>query len=161
MAKQLTADDAKQSLTAHVAAKGEELRAKYGPVIGWNELLLILEDRSACRYPCELAFDAGPLQPGEFAFPAPKGERPEEGFVIYVHPRFECQKERVPYLVLYQLVQVNYGEFVSSTDAEIFGSSVLGLNQDEYYEILCEMADELEEAHGNEAGGCGGGCHCH
>ena len=45
MAEQLTVDDARQSLTAHVAAKGAEIFEKYGPRIGWKELLQILADR--------------------------------------------------------------------------------------------------------------------
>ena len=99
MEKQLTAEDAKQSLTAHVAAKGEEIRQKHGPIIGWNELLRILEDRSACRYPCEIVFDDAALQAGEFAFPRPNGEHPEEGFTIFVHPYFSSDRDRVPTLV--------------------------------------------------------------
>jgi hypothetical protein len=143
MSTQLTADDFRQSLAAHVAAKGDELHRKYGPHIGWKELLLILEDRSAARYPCEIVFDAGPLQPGEFAHPVACGELPEAGFRIYVHPFFAADLDRVPLLVLYQLVLVNYGEFASADDAELFGSSALGITRDEYYLALCEMADAL------------------
>lgn len=76
MPKQLTAEDARVSLNAHVAAKGAEIRAKYGPVIGWSELKLILEDRACVRYPCRIEFDAGPLQVGEFAHPVAKGINP-------------------------------------------------------------------------------------
>jgi hypothetical protein len=139
MAIHLTAEDARQSLNGHVAAKGREIRAKYGPHIGWPELRRILEDRSCCRYPCEVVFDAGPLQAGEFAFPVAKGARPEDGFQMHVHPFFMTQLERVPCLVLYQLVSVNYGEFASADDAETFGAAVLGLSQHEYYDTLCEM----------------------
>ena len=67
MPTQLTADDARVSLNAHVAAKGAELHAKYGPVIGWRELKLILEDRACVRYPCVLEFESTSLQSGEFA----------------------------------------------------------------------------------------------
>ena len=63
MSTQLTADDARQSLNAHVASKGAEIREKYGPHIGWNELLQVLEDRSLVRYPCEIIFDAAPFKP--------------------------------------------------------------------------------------------------
>jgi len=141
----LTAQDAQQSLTTHVATKGAEIRDKYGPHIGWDELLRILEDRSVCRYPCVVAFDAAPLHPGEFAFPEPKGERPEDGFTIYVHPHFAAQPELAVYLVFYQLVQVNYGEFVSPQDAETFGASALGISNDAYYQALCEMADAISD----------------
>jgi hypothetical protein len=143
MATTLTAADARQSLNAHVAAKGAEIREKFGPEIGWKELQQILEDRTCCRYPCKIEFSAESLRPGEFAFPAPHGERPEDGFTIYVHPLFMTQLARVPHLVLYQLVVVNYGEFASPDDAETFGASVLGLSKDAYYAALCEMADRI------------------
>jgi len=154
MSKQLTPEDAKQSLTAHVSTKGWEIRDKFGPNIGWAELLRILEDRSACRYPCEIVFDAGPLQDGEFAYPMARGELPEEGFTIFVHPFYRSQPDRVPCLVLYHLVAVNYGEFALALDAEAFGAAVLGLSNGEYYQLLCSMADEME-------GSAKAACCCH
>jgi len=36
MTEKLTTNDARQSLTAHVAAKGAEIFEKYGPHIGWR-----------------------------------------------------------------------------------------------------------------------------
>jgi len=143
MAIQLTAEDARQSLNAYVTARGAELRAKYGPHIGWPELRRILEDCTQVRYPCEIVFDAGPLQPGEFAHPVARGERPEDGFTMYVHPIFMTRLPQVPGLVLYQLVLVNYGEFASADDAETFGATALGLSRDEYYCTLCEMAGRV------------------
>lgn len=143
MKKQLTIEDARQSLAAHVAAKGEEIRDKYGPHFGWGQLQRLLEDRTFVRYPCAIVFDAGPLQDGEFAHPVARGENPEDGFTIYVHPFYASQPDRIPCLVLYQLVAVNYGEFASADDAETFGAGVLGLTKDEYYRIVCELADEI------------------
>src|ERR1043166_6894641 len=117
--KQLTAEDAKQSLNAHVAAKGAEIFEKYGPHIGWKELLRILEDRTCVPYPCQVLPAPTPLPPSD-------GERgptldtrhstlspdhPDDGFTIFVHPYYMTQLDRVPHLVLYQLVAVNYGEF--------------------------------------------------
>ena len=144
MSKQLTVDDFKESLTSHVAAKGDEVREKYGPHIGWSELQTILQDRSVVRYPCEIVFDSASLGEGEFAHPVCNGSAPEEGFKLYVHPLFELQLPMVPHLVLYQLVLVNYGEFASADDAETFGSHALGLPKDEYYRRLCDLADQLD-----------------
>jgi hypothetical protein len=143
MPTQITAEDGRQSLNAHVAAKGAELHARYGPRLGWNELQRLLEDRSCVRYPCIVAFEYVPLRPGEFAHPVPQGERPEDGFIMYVHPYYLMQPDKIPYLVLYQLVLVNYGEFATSDDAEIFAAGALGLSREEYYATLCELADEL------------------
>jgi hypothetical protein len=139
----LTADDFKQSLNSHILSKAEEIRARYGPHVGSAELAAMLEDRSAVRYPCEIVFDAESLLEGEFAHPLPNDDHPEAGFQICVHPFFSTQPDRVPYLVLYQLVLVNYGPFASSDDAETFGAAVLGLSKEDYYTALCEMADQL------------------
>ncbi len=143
METKLTVEDAQQSLNAHVAVKGAAIAAKYGPHIRWKELQQILNDRTCVRYPCEVVFEAAQLQAGEFACAVAKGERPEDGFTIFVHPFFMTQLERVPYLVLYQLVPVNYGDFASSDDAEMFGATALGLAKEDYYRALCELADEI------------------
>jgi|ERR1041385_2451407 hypothetical protein len=143
MATQLTEQDAKQSLNGHVAAKGTEILEKYGPQIGWKELLMILDDRVYVRYPCKIVFDPAPLGPGEFAHPVAKADDPEGGFTMFVHPCFMTQLQFVPYLVLYQLVLVNYGEFASADDAETFGAAALGIDKEEYYERLCTLADQL------------------
>ena len=167
MPQKLTLEDAQQSLTAHLAAKGAEIHEKYGPAFGWSQLQLMLEDRTCVRYPCEIVFDDGPLRDGEFAHPVAKGEDPESGYTLYVHPFFATQPAAVPALVLYQLVLVNYGDFASPDDAEIFGSAVLGLPREEYYEQLCGMADlvsqgvaTMEPVEEHSGCGCsGGGCH--
>ena len=143
MSHQLTVEDARQSLTAHLAEKGQQIYLQYGPEIGWNELLKILEDRTLVRYPCEIVFDANQLQPGEFAVAIAKSEQLEDGFSIYVHPFFAMDPGQVPALVFYHLVVVNYGEFATADDAETFGAAALGLLKEEYYTHLCNMADEI------------------
>ncbi len=167
MATQLTAADARQSLNAHVAVKGAEIFSKYGPRIGWSELQAILQDRACVRYPCELAFDSARLNPGEFAHPEPKGAMPDEGFTLFVHPVYMTQLGMVPYLALYQLVAVNYGVFASADDAETFASQALGLPREDYYQVLCGLADQLspgldpDSGRSHSAGGCGAGvCGC-
>jgi hypothetical protein len=143
MATQLQEQDARETLNSHAAAKGAEIHEKYGPVIGWSELQRILTDRSCVRYPCEIVFDAGPLQPGEVAHPVPKGDRPEDGYALHVHPLFMTQLDQVPALALYQLVLVNYGEFATPDDAEQFGGHALGLLPNDYYTRLCLLADQI------------------
>lgn len=148
MALNLTADDAKQSLTAHVAARGAEVHARFGPRIGWSELLLMLQDRACVRYPCDVVFDASRLRAGEFAHAEQKGAAPEDGFTMFVHPLLMTDLSRATFAVLYQLVVVNYGEFASSDDAETFGAAVLGIDMNAYYDVLCSLADEIAEAEG-------------
>ena len=143
MPRQLTADDARQSLATHVAEKGQQLYMKYGPDISWNKLLALLDDRTLVRYPCEIAFDAQPLQPGEFACAIAKSEQPEDGFTIFVHPFFALELHCVPHMVLYHLVVVNNGDMATAIEAEIFGATALGMLRDEYYSLLCGYADSI------------------
>ena len=140
-----TAQEVRRSLNVAAAAIGAGIYEKYGPRVGWAQLLQILEDRNYVRYPCEIVFDAGPLEAGEFAHPVPRGDRPEDGFTMHVHPSFMMQLEQVPLLVLYQLVLVNYGVFAAPEDAEAFGAAALGLPRDEYYHTLCRLVDQLEQ----------------
>jgi hypothetical protein len=140
-----SAHDARESLSAAVAAIGAAICEKYGPRIGWAQLRQVMEDRTCVRYPCEIVFDAGPLEAGEFAHPVARGDRPEDGFTMHVHPFFSTQLEQVPPLVLYQLVLVNYGAFAAAGDAEAFGAAALGLSRDEYYLKVCQLADSLAQ----------------
>ena len=144
-----TPAEAKQSLTDHVADKGMEIHAKYGPHIGWKEIQRIVGDRSVCRYPCRIAFASEGMQEGEFAYPHPLGVSPEDGYEIRVHPLYMTELQMVPHLVLYQLVAVNYGDFASIDDAETFGAAALGMDREEYYQTICDLADRI--------GGCGCG----
>jgi len=141
--RKLTVEDARQSLASHAEEKGRQLRDKYGPRVGWAELRRILDDRSLVRYPCEIVFDASGLLEGEFAHPVPNSERPEDGFKLHIHPQYITQLEQVPLLILYQIVLINYGEFASADDAESFGAAALGLHKEDYYQALCELADQL------------------
>jgi hypothetical protein len=141
--RQLTADDARQSLRDHVATKGRELREKFSPHPTWADLPQILRDRTLVRYPVEIIFDAAPLQPGEPAFAQPLGERPESGFRIAIHPQLESAPDDALCAVLYQLVAVNYGVFASAEDAETFGAAALGLHQDAFYAKMCALSDAL------------------
>jgi hypothetical protein len=143
MARRLNATSAGQSLTEVVAAQGAVICQKYGPQLGWDELLELLDDRTVVRYPCEIRFEADPLLPGEFAHPVAKGTDPKEGFTIYVHPFYANQLPHVPLLVLYQLALINYGESATAEDAETFGSLALGLSKDDYYQALCELSSQI------------------
>jgi hypothetical protein len=68
-------------------------------------------------------------------------------------PKSHCRQYRilsfpvaysVPPLVFYHLVTVNYGEYASYNEAEEFGSAALGMNKEEYYQLLCHLTDHIE-----------------
>ena len=139
MARHLKGDDVHQLLTADLEAKAAAIRCRYGPEIGWAQLQQLLRDPDITPLPCELCFDAAPLLPGEFGHTVATGQ----GFVIYLHPQFETQTARLPYLVLHQLVLANYGDVATADDAETFGALALGLTKDAYYRALCELSGQI------------------
>jgi hypothetical protein len=150
-----TPAEARGAMADHVAFKGAQIREKYGPAIGWAELQRLVADPEFVRYPCQVAFAAERLLPNEPAYAAPVGDRPEDGYIIAIHPYFALDPSRVPYLALYQLVVVNYGPFASSDDAEVFGAAALGLDRETYYETLCALADEMGGMDAPPACSCG------
>lgn len=143
MARQLNNQDAHQELEAKIAAEAAMIHQRYGPRLDWSQLLLLLEDRAFVHFPCEIRFDAEPLLPGEFAHVAARGLREEDGFTIYLHPFYALQLERAVYLVLHQLVRVNYGAVAGPEDAETFGALALGVDKTDYYRSLCELSGQL------------------
>lgn len=146
MTHQPTAHEAQQSLRDHVVEKAIDARRRAGGPIGRSEMLRLLEDRSIVRYPLGVRFDSEPLQPGEFACLESLGEHPRDGFCLFIHPMFENVDELIPLLIAYYIPSVNYGDVAAHVEAELFGSHLLGLDLEEYYRILCSVADSAAEA---------------
>ena len=142
-----TEQEGRESLIGHAVEKALEARAQYGgsaPGLGRVSLDALLADRKFVRHPVRLSFDASLLEPGEFAFPAAVSEDdPAAGFVLHVHPAFEGRDEVIPLLVAYQLVCVNYGEIAGHEVAEAFGAALCGMEIEDYYQTICQLADSL------------------
>lgn len=142
--------DAKAGLRDHVVDRARLARTRYGPIIDDAAILRVLDDREIVRYPTGIRFDAAPLRAGEFAWAAPMGELPREGYCIFVHPRFERQRDLWPVVIAYHLPTINYGDIASSDDCELFGATLLGLDVEDYYNQLCALSDELGPDSSNE-----------
>ncbi|USN99628.1 MAG: hypothetical protein H6810_02900 [Phycisphaeraceae bacterium] len=141
-----TEKDGQLALRDHIVARALGARDRHGPVIDAESIMRLLDDRAAVRYPVGVRFDAGPLEPGEFAWAMPLGERPSDGFCLFIHPHFERRPEAWPLLIAYHLPSVNYGEIVTADEAELFAVTLLGMDIDVYYHALCALADEIAGA---------------
>jgi len=131
------------AVSQHAISKAEEIHTRYGPVIDYPAVLRMLEDRRCVRFPVEIRFTTDGIEPGMFAKTEPVSENMDDGYVISLHRHFEDRPEVLPALILYQSVLVNYGELATATDAELFGSGVLGLDRDVYYEQIAALTDSL------------------
>lgn len=142
--KQLTIEDGKKALLHHAVEKAIALQEKYGHFIDYEMVLKILQDKDFVRYPTRLEFNSEPIDKGFFAVvDAISDEDPSQGYVISIHEHFKKRLGDVPAIVLYQLVAINYGVIATNEEAEIFGATALGLKQEEYYQLLCSLADQI------------------
>lgn len=94
-------EQAQRSLREHVVAKATDARALHPSGITRADILSLLDNRAVVRYPLGVRFDAEPLRPGEFACLEALGDRPTDGFVLFIHPMFENVDELIPLLVAY------------------------------------------------------------
>lgn len=138
-----TAEEAQQSLRDHVVSKAMEARLRRGGLIDRGVMMRLLEDRGVVRYPLGVRFDAQPLRPGEFACLEALGEHPSDGYCLFIHPMFEPIDDLLPLLIAYYIPSVNYGDVATHVEAELFGSVLLGIEVEEYYTILCSVADTV------------------
>jgi hypothetical protein len=127
----------------HAIEKAGEIRARYGPVIDYPVVQRILKDKRCIRYPVEIRFVSDGIEPGLFARTEPISKNPDDGYVISLPQQFEDRPDLLPALILYQSVLVNYGDLATATDAELFGSGILGLDRDTYYAQIVALTDAL------------------
>lgn len=153
-----TQEESEQSLNAHVVNKALDARRAYRRDVEQGDLSALLKDLKFVRFPVSVAFDLEPLKSGELAFPHQKTDSPSDGFVLYIHPGFKNKPQVHSLIIAYYLVVINYGEIVTNEHAEIFGSTLLGMNREEYYQKLCHLADSTVAK--NDSVGCqSSGCH--
>lgn len=141
MGRQLTEHDGRVALVEHVRAKAALARDRLQALGGADAIMRLLEDRSVVRYPVGVRFDDGPLEPGEFAYPAPLGDHPAAGYCLFIHPRYERKPETWPPIIAYYIPTINYGEVATEAEAEEFGAGLLGMTRNQYYAHLCSVAD--------------------
>ncbi len=127
----------------HAMDKAKEIRARYGPDIDYSVVLQILDDRRCIRYPLEVRFVSKGIEPGMFGKTEAVSEDASEGYVVSLHKSFEDRPDVLPALILYQSVLVNYGDLATADDAELFGSTVLGMDREAYYEQIVALTDSL------------------
>lgn len=142
--QKLTLDDGKLAMVDHAKERGHLLYQKYGPSITDDVLFQILKDEDFIRFPVTIEYSREKVGGGTFAVTEQRSEKADEGYVIYIHDYFQGKEGCLAPLVFYQLVQVNYGDFATYEVAEAFGSEALGMNQEDYYQYLCRMADAIQ-----------------
>lgn len=181
MSPQQQAQEGEDSLLAHLLEKGIAAHQKY-PGLGMDSVDTFLADRDCVRYATRLVFEYGAeMAPHQFA-------QPERDFrstqahakVLYLRPALRESPRLAIAAVAYMLPLLNYGDIIRDEHCLVYASALLGLTEDECYELMCEVADFVDgevKYEGEVAEGtpvpeylpplpqesdcsCGGGCGC-
>lgn len=147
--QRLTIEDGRKAFAHHVTEKALALREKYGHFLDENALQEILNDRDFVRYPTCVEFNSSKIEPGFFAVVEPVAGGPTNEHIIYLHEYFRSRPGDIAGALLYQLVMVNYGDIATRQEAELFGATAMGMEQEDYYQLLCRLADQIHCQNGS------------
>lgn len=130
-----------QGLREHLLAQARAARARHAPLT-YERLSQLLADPDCVRHPVRLVFEMGLMAPHQFAEPGPDPQEPAgPGRVLYLRPALRDKPDSIPLAVAYLIPVINYGDLIKDEHALLYGAALLGLEEEEYYQQLCAMAD--------------------
>ena len=112
---------------------------KYGPVTA-ERLDALLQDPACLRYPVRLLFQFGEMAMHQFAQPDIDPLN-AEGRVLHLRPMLADRPDLLPLAVGYMIPVINYGQIISDEHCLLYGATLLGLMENEYYTQICALAD--------------------
>src|SRR3989338_9779993 len=149
MKKGLTIEQGRQAFAHHVIERALALGEKYGNFLDDEAVQTLLNDRDFVRYPTRVEFDSSKIDPGFFAAVEAVAGSPTNEHIIFLHESFRGRSGDIANALLYQLVLVNYGDIATREEAELFGATALGIKQEDYYQALCHLADQIHCPNGS------------
>jgi hypothetical protein len=130
-----------QSLQEHLVAQAIVAHQKHGPLTV-DKLDALLHDPDCLRHPVRLIFEFGEMAMHQFAQPDIDWRNTEQdGRVLYVRPLLQSRPDLLPLAVAYMIPLINYGDIISDDHCLLYGATLLGLMESEYYKQLCRLAD--------------------
>ncbi len=159
MEEPATPEELRESMNLHLRQKAQEIKDKYGDIVTFPVLLDILQDRKFVRYPINIIYDSTRIEAGFFIktemMLSDQGHQPDEDddyvkqadrrYDFIVNEYFKGQPDKLVPLVLYHLPTVNYGDIATYEDAEVFASALMQMEQDDYYQLVCDLADAIPD----------------
>ena len=152
-----TEEEIRRAMLAHIRQKTDEIKVKYG-FINYAVLEQILLDRKFVRFPVSIRFDSKVIESGMYSLTESRLENsadvpdeddaeyvkePERVYEIIMHENFQGNETQLLPLILYQLPIINYGNMANHEVAEVFGSELLRMDQEAYYQLICELTDSI------------------
>ncbi len=130
-----------QSLREHILAQAIVAHQKHGPLTA-DKLDALFHDPDCLRHPVRLVFEFGEMAMHQFAQPDIDWRNTEQdGRVLYVRPPLRKRPDLLPLAVAYMIPLINYGDIISDDHCLLYGATLLGLMENEYYQQICALAD--------------------
>ncbi|MCP4487200.1 MAG: hypothetical protein GY820_07770 [Gammaproteobacteria bacterium] len=153
----VTPEEQREAMNLHLRHKAQEIIEKFGANITFDVLQEILQDRKFVRYPVNIVYDSARVEMGlfittEMILADPNREPDDDDEYIkqadrhydfIVHQYFKGQPEKLAPLIMYHLPTVNYGDIATYEDAEVFAAALLQMDQDDYYQLVCDLVDGI------------------
>ena len=132
-----------QSLREHLHAQALVAHQKHGPLTA-DKLDTLLHDPHCLRHPVRLVFEFGEMAMHQFAQPDIDWRNTEQdGRVLYVRPLLRNRPDLLPLAIAHMIPLINYGDIISDDHCLLYGATLLGLMEAEYYQQLCALSDFL------------------
>ena len=132
-----------QSLREHLVAQAIVAHQKYGPLTV-DKLDALLHDPECLRHPVRIVFEFGEMAMHQFAQPDIDWRNTEQdGRVLYLRPLLRERLDLLPLAVAYMIPLINYGDTITDEHCLLYGATLMGMVETEYYGKLCVMADAV------------------
>lgn len=130
-----------RSLRDHLLAQAIQAHHAHGP-LRFEGLDALLHDPACVRHPTRLVYEFGEMALHQFAQPDLDLRRPDgHGRVLYLRPRLRERPDLVVLAVAYMIPALNYGDIVADEHCLLYGATLLGLLEPEFYQQICALAD--------------------
>jgi hypothetical protein len=154
-----------QSLREHLLAQAVVAHEKFAP-LSLDRLDALLNDSGCVRHPTRLVFEFGEMAMHQFGQPDIDWRNPErDGRVLYLRPLLRERPDLIVLAAAYLIPLINYGEIIADDHCVLYGATLLGLTEEEFYRQICAMAEHvgaearLPSAEGASVAVCNGGFH--
>ena len=129
------------SLRDHIHAQAVVAHQKHGPLT-FDKRDRLLNDPECVRHPTRLVFEFGEMARHQFAQPDVDWRNTkQDGRVLYLRPLLRDRPDLVVLALAYMIPLINYGDIVSDEHCLLYGATLLGLMEVEYYQQMCALAD--------------------
>ncbi len=130
-----------ESLREHLLAQAVLAHQRHAPITGEN-LDTLLHDPDCLRHPTRLVFEFGEMAMHQFAQPHIDWRNAaQDGRVLYLRPLLRERPDLVVLAVAYMIPLLNYGTVASDEHCILYGATLLGLMEEEFYRSICALAD--------------------